>query len=112
MAKKNEATETNTEVETTATAAPAQVVADERYRKVKDPETGEIVNRKDFILKCWTEKKMSRGAIAKQLTEMNSVENGGSGKKVPYQIVFASTKGVAGGPDKPTEVATPEQPTA
>lgn len=112
MAKKNEASEVdNTNTENTTQAAP--VVADERFRKVRDPETGEIINRKDFILKCWTVKKMSRGAIAKALTEMNSVENGGNGKKIPYQIVFASTKGVPGGPDKPTEEgAAQAQPTA
>lgn len=101
MAKHQKA-EDETEVETAATEAaeateaPAQVEepkVDERFRMVKRPETGEMVKRKDYILELWTQKRMSRGDIAKHLTEI-------TGKKVPYQIVFSSTKGIEGGPVK------------
>lgn len=81
-------------------AAPAVVEepkADERYKLIKHPESGELVKRKDFILELWA-KKVSRGDIAKKLTEI-------TGKKVPYQIVFAATKQIAGGPDKVVEAA-------
>ena len=90
-----------------AEAAPATVEepkADERYKMITDPETGEKVKRKDFILKCWREKRMSRGDIAKKLSEI-------TGKKVPYQIVFQGTKGVAGGPVK-TDAAPASEPQA
>jgi hypothetical protein len=76
----------------------AAATGDERYKHVTDPETGQSVRRLDFIRKCWVEKKMARGAIAKLLTEL-------SGKKVVYQIVFAATKKLAGGPDKPAATA-------
>lgn len=93
------ATEAGTVQETTA-AAPAAATADDRFKKIIDPETNTEVNRKDYILKLWVERKMSRGAIAKHLTEI-------TGKKVAYQIVFATTKGKPGGPDKPVEGTTP-----
>ena len=94
----------NPEVEVTGVAegeaAPAVVEepkADERYKLIKHPDSGEMVKRKDFILELWA-KKVSRGDIAKKLTEI-------TGKKVPYQIVFAATKQVPGGPDKVVEAA-------
>ena len=87
------ATENSAQGTTPAAAAP-----DERYKMIKDPDTGEMVKRKDFVLKRWSQKK-SRGDIAKELTQI-------VGKKVPYQIVFQYTKGVPGGPDKTPE-ATP-----
>lgn len=83
--------ENKTEVATTS--------ADDRYKKVTHPETGQQVNRKDYILELYQVKKMSRGDIARHLTEI-------TGKKVPYQIVFATTKGKPGGPDKPAPAAT------
>jgi len=86
-----------------AEAAPLDSSAsDERYSWITDPVTKEPVKRKDYILKLWTEQKMSRGDIARHLTEI-------TGKKVPYQIVFSTTKKVAGGPDKAAAapVATP-----
>lgn len=117
--------EQNPEEQTTEAAAPAENAAapaaapeenkaDERYKLITRPGTTEQVKRKEYILELWTGKttsnnpegkKWSRGAIAKHLTEI-------SGKKVPYQIVFAATKGVAGGPDKEAESipsATPAQ---
>ena len=85
-----------------ATAAP-EVAADERYRKLLLDEAGSTfawgntskqgltVNRIDFIRAAWQVQRQSRGAITKELTRL-------TGKKVTYQIVFASTKGVPGGP--------------
>ena len=106
--RSNEETTTNAAVTETA-VAPVAVVADERYRKVKNPWTGEVQNRKDFIKHCWVDRKMSRGQIAAQLTDMNSVENGGNGKKVAYQVVFAVIKkGTPGGPDPVAPVAAAE----
>ena len=108
--RSNEAA-TNTE-QSTQVPATNPVVADDRHRMVKSPfHNGELMKRADFIRYCWTEKKMSRGDIAKKLTEMNSVENGGNGKKVPYQVVFAVIKkGTPGGPDP--VVAAAEAPAA
>lgn len=104
MAKRDEA-EVTTPVEGAAEGAapvtPAETAVDERYVMVKHDVTGEIVKRKDFILECWQERKLSRGDIAKKLTEIQ-------GKKVPYQIVFAATKKLPGGPDKVTEAPAGE----
>lgn len=100
MAKnpKDQATENHEQTAAPATnEAPA---ADERFKMVTDPETNQPVKRKDYILKCWQQKKMSRGAIAKHLTEL-------TGKKVTYQIIFATVKKHPGGPDKPAEGAAP-----
>lgn len=86
----------NAQNETTTSTVSA---SDERYIVITHPDSGQTVKRKDFIMECWQQKKMSRGAIAKKLSEIQ-------GKKVPYQIVFAATKKVAGGPDKaPAETA-------
>lgn len=101
-----EATEA-TESQAATTAAPeTAVVSDDRYRKVKLAD-GTLMNRKDFIKKRWAE-GVSRGDIAKELTELNTVANGGNGKKVPYQVVFAVIKkGTPGGP-APVAPATAE----
>lgn len=53
---------------------------------------GEEVSRADYIRREWQAGK-TRGQIAKDLTKLQ-------GKPIPYQIVFAATKGVAGGPKK------------
>ena len=105
MARKNrEETEVvNETTQTTeapaATGNAAATSGYERFRFVTDPDTGAQVKRKDYILKCWKEKKMSRGQIAKHLTEL-------SGKKVAYQVVFATIKkGTPGGPDKVEQAA-------
>jgi hypothetical protein len=98
MAKGDKSNETNTE----ATAATSG--NDERYKVVK--VDGKTWKRADYIRHCWVDRKMSRGAIAKHLTELNSTDNGGDGKKIPYQTVFAVIKkGTPGGPDKPAESA-------
>lgn len=113
--RSNEAATETTE----ATQAPAAntvgaVVADDRHRMVKSPfHDGAVMKRADFIRYCWTEKKMSRGAIAAELTKMNAVENGGNGKKVPYQVVFAVIKkGTPGGPDPVAATPAAEAPAA
>lgn len=95
-------------------AAPAENKSDERFKFVTRPGTAEQVKRKDYILELWTGKttsnnaegkKWSRGAIAKHLTQI-------TGKTVPYQIVFAATKGTAGGPDKSAEEIPAGTPSA
>lgn len=95
--------------EATAQAAAAAPAGDDRFKKVK-LEDGTIVNRKDFINDCWKNKFMSRGDITRELNRLNSVEKGGDGKKIPYQVVFAVLKKGAeayGGPTK-----NPNQPAA
>lgn len=54
---------------------------------------GTSVKRTDYCRKRFTEDKVSRSAIAKELSALQ-------GKAVPYQIVFAATKGLEGGPEK------------
>lgn len=68
---------------------------DARYKKVRDPDTGETVNRADFIRKCCTPasaggKGMSRSETTKLLRELTGDKN------FRYQIVFAATKGIKG----------------
>jgi hypothetical protein len=79
-----------------ASAPAASNVPDERYKMIM--VNGVPTKRIDYIRKRWAE-KVARGQIAKELSEL-------SGKKVPYQIVFSATKGLAGGPDK-APVAAP-----
>jgi hypothetical protein len=84
------------QVEQNADAATAAAPADQRSIMITNPWTGQTQKRSDFIRYCWTEQFMSRGAIAKKLTELQ-------GKKVPYQTVFATLKKGAesyGGPTK------------
>lgn len=95
---------------TEGTAAVVETKADERFKFVPRPGTDPVeqVKRKDYILELWTGKvtinnpegkKWNRGPIAKHLTAI-------TGKPVPYQIVFAATKGTPGGSPK-EEVAVP-----
>lgn len=101
-------TDTPQVADAAAPAALEEPKADERYKFVTHPDTGLQVKRKDFIHEMWTVRKMTRGAIAKLLTEI-------TGKKVPYQIVFASTKDIPGGPVREAATAAPattEAPTA
>jgi hypothetical protein len=56
-------------------------------------EDGSTKKRVDYIRERFQQDKVSRGDIAKELTKLQ-------GKPVPYQIVFAATKGLKGGPDK------------
>lgn len=102
-----------------ASTTPVAAVSDDRYKKVRVPGvnaegkpdgTFTVKNRKDYILELYQGQKWARGPIARHLTELNKVENGGDGKKIAYQIVFAATKGKPGGPDKPTEGQTVAAP--
>lgn len=72
-------------------------------RKIMLTVGGKSVSRADYIRKRWKE-KASRGQIAKELTKLQ-------GKPVPYQIVFAATKGLAGGPDKEAPAEETEEST-
>jgi len=102
MAKKN-ADSGHTENEVPVAAeAPAVVnatqVSDDRYVTLTTDgqygtTSGATVKRIDLIRALWQQQKMSRGAIAKYLSQLK-------GQKIPYQIVFSGTKGLAGGPDK------------
>jgi hypothetical protein len=96
---RNAPSETEEPVAAAATteAAPAtdEAKVDARYKKVTDPETGETVNRADFIRKCCTPKEqggkgMSRSETTKLLRELTGDKN------FRYQIVFAATKGIKG----------------
>lgn len=74
-------------------AEAATAGADDRFKMVADPDNqGQQVKRIDFIRRRWAEGK-KRGDIARELSQITGV-------KVPYQIVFAATKGQAGGPAK------------
>lgn len=88
---------------------------------VKDPDTGVQTRRTDYIRKCWTEKKWSRGQIAKHLSELNAQngvmdpKNPTQPLKVPYQAVFAVLKKGAESYGGPVAVApgavAPQAPT-
>jgi hypothetical protein len=74
---------------------------------VNDPENGSPIGRQELIKRLWTEDKLSRSQIT---TVLNDEKVNSTGKKIPYQIVFAATKGVAGGPEqKPGAVPQPNQ---
>jgi hypothetical protein len=101
--KKNKAAEA--EVETVEGAEGAATEAKSGGKKVmltipaghvSGLEEGTSISRADYIRKRFVEDKVNRGPIAKELTELQ-------GKDVPYQIVFASTKGLAGGTPKPAK---------
>jgi hypothetical protein len=85
-----------------AGGARAQVILklDEEGAKAYGGTVGQEVKRKDYILKRFSD-SVKRGDIARELTR---IEN----RKVPYQIVFQATKGVAA----PAAPATPATPVA
>ena len=93
------------------TLTPAvSTVPDERYVMLTTDgrygtNVGAQVKRIDLIRALWVNQKLSRGTIAKYLTEL-------SGKKIPYQIVFSGTKGLTGGPDKVVAAAPVAAPTS
>lgn len=112
--KTAEAPQDATSQATAAAAASNPAVANQNVRMVKlladlsdgSKKTGELMPRKDFCRYRWGVDKVSRGQITKDLNAMNTVENGGDGKKIPYQVVFAVIKkGTPGGPDKPEAAA-------
>ena len=69
------------------TEAAAENAPDNRYVMIADPDNkGQLIKRLEFIKREVIEKGRPRGEVAKQLSQIQ-------GKKVPYQIVFAATKG-------------------
>lgn len=106
--------EENTNVETTenttqGVVAPAVPATTSDHVKMIKLQDGTVMKRADYIRDRWVNGKVSRGQIAKELTELNKVENGGDGKKIPYQVVFAVIKkGTPGGPDPVAAPATGE----
>lgn len=100
MAKGNQDTSANTENTSTETAAasPAAAAGGGDKRAIVLPN-GE--KRADYIRRRWGE-----GASRSEITaELNTPELHVGDKKIPYQIVFQATKGVAGGPPPKTEAA-------
>jgi hypothetical protein len=87
---------------TAAPVAPTTTAPDNRFIMVTKTD-GTVVKRSEYIKELWQVHKWTRGVIAKHLTEL-------SGKKVPYQIVFAATKKLPGGPDKPATPAPTDAP--
>jgi hypothetical protein len=88
------------------------ITLDEKHAPLVGLNAGDIVNRSDYIKARYFNNGqdaeegvtgVTRGTIAAELTEMNG------GVKVPYQIVFASTKGAPGeGGTHPAATATPK----
>lgn len=77
---------------------------------VYDPENGQPIARTDLIRRLWTQDKLSRSAITSVLNDpsvnpptKDEAGNEVPAKKIPYQIVFAATKGLEGGPPKAAE---------
>lgn len=104
--KETTMSEDNTNVDTAAVvAAPEAVPAkkDDRF-KILTLKDGSTVKRTDYIRKRWAE-KASRSEITKEVSEL-------AGTKIIYQIIFAATKGIPGGPDKVAAPAPAEQPAA
>jgi hypothetical protein len=110
---------TATEVQVTeapAVAAPAEAKKDERYVMVTRPGTTDLVKRSELIKELWTGATTSNNPTGKKhsRSEIKNIINEpavrGSNKEIPYQIVFAATKNVAGGPDKTAEAPAAEAP--
>lgn len=68
-------------------------------------EDGTEIPRVDYIRKRWTEDKLSRRQITDEVSELQ-------GKEVAYQIIFAATKGIEGGPDPVEKEAETAEDTA
>lgn len=88
------------------TVAEAGAATDDRFKLITHPTTKQRVKRVDFIRERWGQ-GASRGQITKELNEP-----GVSDKKVPYQIVFAATKGQPGGPPKAPAEGAAQTPAA
>lgn len=102
---KNRENESN-EVETAAEAAAATTGGGGKSIVLKLPDGSEM-KRTDYIRRRWAE-KASRSEITKEVNELTAATFGPDAKKVPYQVIFAATKGYEGGPDKPATAATQE----
>src|SRR5579859_1578145 len=99
------------EVKTETPAAPVAppAGADDRHRLVTldsnyKGRDGSKVKRTEFIRDCWQNLKWSRGAITKEINRLNKLSGD---KEIKYQIVFAATKGIAGGPAPSAAPAAP-----
>ena len=100
-----ENTEANTEANTGAgvEAAPAAEApkVDKRHKKItvinEDGSTREV-NRTDYIRELWAAGSMTRGEIRDHLKNECSADDGAN--DIAYQIVFAATKDLAGGPSE------------
>ena len=104
---KNRSEETVVETQVDA-AATAPVVATPSHIKMVKLSDGTQVKRADYIRDRWVNGKLSRGQITAELNALNTVENGGDGKKILYQVVFAVIKkGTPGGPDPVVAPAAP-----
>lgn len=93
-----------------AQAPTAPPTVDDRHRLVTldgnyGDKAGTKVKRADFIRDCWTRLQWTRGAITKEINRLNTLSGD---KLIKYQIVFAATKGIAGGPP----AQAPAQPVA
>lgn len=82
----------NAEVAEAEVGAEAATPGKRGGKQVMITVNGESVSRVEYIRSRWTA-GATRSEIAKELTELQ-------GKTVPYQIVFAGTKGISGGPVK------------
>jgi hypothetical protein len=95
-----------------ATAAAAEAKTDNRHKLVTLNEdtapkfggpVGQAVKRAEYIRKRWRDDHVDRGSIKKEINSM--------GDNSTYQIIFAATKKIPGGPQK-TATAGAEQVTA
>lgn len=75
----------------------AEVKVDKRSKMIITPD-GEEVKRTDYIRSLWAAGEMTRGEIRDHLKNECSAENGEN--EVAYQIVFAATKNLEGGPSE------------
>jgi hypothetical protein len=94
---------------TTQPVPPASTI-DDRHRLVTldtnyGDKAGTKMKRADFIRDCWSRLQWTRGTITKEINRLNGLSGD---KPVKYQIVFAATKGVPGGP--PQQAAAPAAP--
>lgn len=66
---------------------------------------GKQVRRLDYIRELWAAKTHTRGEIKTAVVELGGVD-------IPYQIVFAATKGLEGGRVVVKEPKAPKEPKA
>ncbi len=78
-------------------AGATEAKVDKRSKMIIDPE-GNEVKRTDYIRKLWADGNMTRGEIRDHLKNECSAENGEN--EIAYQIVFAATKNLEGGPSE------------
>lgn len=96
MGKNTENTEA-TETTENSEAAAAEPKVDKRSKMITTP-AGEEVKRTDYIRSLWASKTMTRGEIRDHLKNECTAANGEN--DIAYQIVFAATKNLEGGPSE------------